>query len=93
MKKQVVLASGMREKIKFFLHGKELGHVGLPEVGVRICGQDLSHLEGCRWDGSHRRSAMALCPARSDSSAQVKPGGVVQWGACVPEPIISMHSV
>ena len=93
MKKQVVLAVCMMEKIKFFLHGKELGHMVLPEVGVTICGQELSHLEECRWDGSHCRSAMALCPARSDSSAQVKPGGAVQRGACGPEPLISMHSI
>lgn len=60
---------------KFFWHGKELGHVVLPEVGVRICVQEPSHLKGCKWDGSHYRSAMAMCPARRDSSAQVKTGG------------------
>lgn len=93
MKQQVFLTGGMTEKTKFFVHGKELGHVVLPEVGVRICEQKLSHLEGCRWGGSHCRIAMALCLARSDSSAQVKPGGAVQWGACIPEPPTNMHSI
>jgi len=74
----------MTEKINFFLHSKELGNMVVPEEGVRICGWELSHLEGCRFNGSHCRSATALCPARSDSSAHFKTGGAVQWDVCVP---------
>lgn len=74
MKKQIFLAGGITEKMKFFLHGKELVQVVISEVRVRVCGQELSHLEGCKWDGSHYRRNMILYPTGSDSSAQSNQG-------------------
>lgn len=70
MKKQMFLAGSIAEKMIFFLRGKELVEVVISEVCGRVCGQELSHLEGCKWDGSHYRRNKILYPTGSDSSAQ-----------------------